>query len=247
MNTEDSPATDAAEMNDTTPETVVENEATEKESYEDIGARRMAAVSEKVSNFKNKISGFINRGWGKVKSFGSATAEAGKSALTYTLSAPERVSGAKDAVVEGARAGEAYMSGQAEKGINYAADKFEEGADYIAAKGQAMYEGTKDAGVAAAGRVVEEVVYFGAKAKEGFDGALKYGKTRFEKLKERALDAKSIFGAAVEEARRRKAERVAKNLQNHPEYANALNNLLTAQERLEAVRTKLTVEGGLTA
>jgi hypothetical protein len=87
---EDMPLKGTMEMLGVKPEGM-ENKAESPESYRDIGEQRLAAAAERVRGLGGKVGGFMGRAWGKIKSFGSKTKEVGKSALLYTLAAPEMV------------------------------------------------------------------------------------------------------------------------------------------------------------
>lgn len=213
------------------PDYAEENKAESGQlSYRDIGEERLAKATERVRHVGKNVSGFMSRRWGKIKSFGSKTKEAGKSALIYALASPDMIRDANTKMQEGVI-----------EGINYIGDKASEGISYVADKADEYVDIAKEAGVATAGRVFEEAVYVSDKAKEKYQNIMNAGREKYVALQERANDARAVFQAAVEEARRRKAERIARSqeMQNHPEYASAMEALQNAQRRLDEVKSKL--------
>jgi hypothetical protein len=234
---EDMPMKGTMEMLGVKPEGM-ENKGESPESYRDIGEQRLVAAAERVRGLGSKAGGFMGRAWGKIKSFGSKTKEAGKTALLYTLAAPEMIHdagiAAKEKVIEGA---------------TYVGDKMEEGVEYVGDKGRAAYEGAKDIGATAASmafegavtaydKTAEGVVYVSEKAKAGYEGAVNFGKEKYAGLQRRAEDARGIFQAAVNEARRRREERLARE-QGNREYEDALRVLRLAQDRVQMFESRL--------
>jgi hypothetical protein len=230
------------------PEDARENKAEAPESYRDIGEQRLAAAAERVRGLGGKVGGFMGRAWDKIKSFGSKTKEAGKSALVYTLAAPEMVRDAGVAAKEGVVEGATYVGEKAQEGAAYVGEKAQQGAEYVAEKGKAAYEGAKDIGATAASmafegavtaydKTAEGVVYVSEKGKAAYEGAVNFGKEKYAGLQRRAEDARGIFQAAVNEARRRRQERLARE-QGNREYEEALQILRSAQERVQAFENR---------
>jgi hypothetical protein len=146
----------------------------------------------------------------------------------------------KEGVVEGAT----YVSEKAQEGVEYVGEKVQQGTEYVAEKGKAAYEGAKDIGATAASmafegavtaydKTAEGAVYVSEKAKAGYEGAVSFGKEKYAGLQRRAEDARGIFQAAVNEARSRRQERLARE-QGNREYEEALMTLRSAQERVRS-------------
>ncbi len=243
---EDMPLKGTMEMLGVKPEST-ENKTESPESYRDIGEQRLAAATERVRGLGGKVGGFMGRAWDKVKSFGSKTKEAGKGALVYTLAAPEMVRDAGMAAKEGVVEGATYVGDKAQEGAAYVGEKAQQGAAYAAEKGKAAYVGAKDIGATAASmafegavtaydKTAEGAVYVSEKAKAGYENAVNFGKEKYAGLQRRAEDARGIFQAAVNEARRRREERLARE-QGNREYEEALRILRSAQERVQMLES----------
>jgi hypothetical protein len=215
----------------------VENKAEAAESYRDIGEQRLAAAAEKIRNFGSKAGGFMGRAWDRIKSFGSKTKEAGKAALVYTMAAPEMVGDVTAAAAE-----------KIAEAPDYVLDKAGEGMNYVAEKGAVAVEGAKDlgmraamrtfeAGVTAYDKTAEGAVYVSEKVKGACEGAVNFGREKYAGLQRRAEDARGIFQAAVNEARRRRQERLARE-QGNSEYEKLLEDFQSAKERVRAFEAR---------
>lgn len=221
---------------DTPPESTVEGMRTtspedvsvsrEGLSYREIGEQNLSKATESVRSLGRSIGGTVSKGWSRIKSWGSRTASAGKTAVVYAAAMPQMITDASNTVQQKYVEGVDAVKDGVSEAITSAADWVGE-----------TKEGIKEAGSSVINRAIEEAVYVSDSVKEGYQSAIDYRNEKFNGLLERAADARAILQAAVEAGRERKKARMERA--QNAEYMSLKAQLEELREKLSAMEAGL--------